>query len=317
MSIISGKQQRRKGKTVKAERVRSSRGTTVCNSGRYAAFKVVADKVAALGLLVLTAPLIFVAVVLVKLTSRGPAFYSQTRLGLNGRPYLIHKIRTMYHNCERHTGPQWSRPGDPRITAVGRFLRLSHLDELPQLWNVLRGEMSLIGPRPERPEIAVPLDRAIAHYRGRLLVRPGVSGLAQVQLPPDTDLDSVRLKLSYDLYYVHYVSLGLDLRLILATVLYLFRVPFAFTRTLLRIPSGEVVEGPYRSVLQLDEAAASDGEQTESANGKTVTWRRTLSASDLSKMHEEELEVLATECRYHPAANELLLRQYALALSVP
>ena len=105
------------------------------------------------------------------------------RLGKNGRPFRLHKIRTMRHDCEKATGPRWAVPGDPRITPLGRFLRQTHLDELPQLWNVLRGEMSLVGPRPERPEFVPDLEQAIPHYRDRLLVRPGVTGLAQVQLP--------------------------------------------------------------------------------------------------------------------------------------
>ena len=140
----------------------------------------------------MAAPFIFVAALLVKLTSRGPAFYSQVRLGLDGRPFYIRKLRTMYHNCERLSGPCWSTANDCRITPVGRFLRRSHIDELPQLWNVLCGEMSLVGPRPERPELIPTLARSIPGYRHRLEVRPGVTGLAQIQLPPDTDLDSVR-----------------------------------------------------------------------------------------------------------------------------
>src|SRR5205823_10851019 len=158
--------------------------------------------------------------------SRGPVFYSQTRLGRGGRPFRIYKIRTMVHNCERQSGARWCTSGDPRITPVGRFLRATHLDELPQLWNVLRGDMSLIGPRPERPEIIAALERAIPRYHDRLLVRPGLSGLAQVQLPADTDLHSVRRKLAYDLYYVEQLGAWLDLRLALATALYLLRVPF-------------------------------------------------------------------------------------------
>src|SRR5206468_4326259 len=97
--------------------------------------------------------------ILVKLTSRGPAFYSQTRLGLRGKPFTIYKIRTMIHNCESRSGARWCMPGDPRITLVGRLLRKTHVDELPQLWNVLRGEMSLVGPRPERPEFVPQLER--------------------------------------------------------------------------------------------------------------------------------------------------------------
>jgi lipopolysaccharide/colanic/teichoic acid biosynthesis glycosyltransferase len=195
-------------------------------------------------LFLLTAPLLLFAVVLVKLTSRGPAFYLQVRLGRNGRPYRIYKVRTMLHDCERLTGPRWATKGDARITPVGRFLRASHLDELPQFWNVLRGEMSLIGPRPERPEIVQELERVIPNYRLRLRVRPGISGLAQVQLPPDTDLASVRLKLAYDLYYVRHFNLGLDLRLMLATGCRLLGVPFTVSRFLLGVPSGEVVEQP-------------------------------------------------------------------------
>src|SRR5262249_17904057 len=152
--------------------------------------------------LVLLAPsavLILYAMALVRLTSRGSAIYRQTRLGLNGRPFTIYKIRTMYHDSERLTGPQWSRPGDPRVTPIGRILRATHIDELPQLWNVLRGEMSLVGPRPERPELAAGLERELPSYRDRLAVRPGVTGLAQVQLPPDTDVESVRRKLAYDI----------------------------------------------------------------------------------------------------------------------
>src|SRR5262249_54525230 len=118
-------------------------------------------------LFVLTAPFIAMCAILVRLTSRGPAFYSQERIGQFGRVFTIYKLRTMYHNCERLTGPTWSVPGDPRVTPIGRLLRALHVDELPQLVNVLRGQMSLIGPRPERPEIAAQLARAIEDYSPR------------------------------------------------------------------------------------------------------------------------------------------------------
>jgi lipopolysaccharide/colanic/teichoic acid biosynthesis glycosyltransferase len=195
---------------------------------------------------VLTLPLLLLAVLLVKLTSRGPVIYSQTRLGLRGRPFTIFKLRTMIHECESLTGACWSTPGDPRVTAVGHFLRRTHLDELPQLWNVLRGDMSLVGPRPERPEFAPQLERAVPHYRERLLVRPGVTGLAQVQLPPDSDLESVRRKLAYDLYYVQRWGLWLDLRLILCTAFKMVGVPFGGLRALFRIPRKETIEHAYR-----------------------------------------------------------------------
>jgi lipopolysaccharide/colanic/teichoic acid biosynthesis glycosyltransferase len=198
------------------------------------------DFVLACALMALTWPVILLAMVLVLLTSRGRAIYSQARSGLDGKPFKIYKIRTMYRDCERLTGPRWSTPGDPRVTPIGRILRPTHIDELPQLWNILRGEMSLVGPRPERPEIIVGLELAMPCYRDRLKVRPGVTGLAQVQLPPDTDLESVRRKLACDLYYIDRATLWLDVRLIAATALGILRVPVAFRTHLLNIPGPEI-----------------------------------------------------------------------------
>jgi lipopolysaccharide/colanic/teichoic acid biosynthesis glycosyltransferase len=208
--------------------------------------KCVFDFVAAVLLAVLSIPVIVAAVLLVRLTSPGPAIYWQTRVGMNGRRFSIFKIRTMYHNCERLTGPRWCTPGDPRITPVGRILRATHIDELPQLWNIVRGEMSLVGPRPERPEIIAGLEPAILLYRDRLQIRPGVTGLAQVRLSPDTDLESVRRKLAYDLYYIEHASLWLDIRIILATALGIFRIPATLTGTLFSIPDSDTVETAYR-----------------------------------------------------------------------
>jgi lipopolysaccharide/colanic/teichoic acid biosynthesis glycosyltransferase len=219
------------------------------------------DSTLAVALLVLALPLVLVAAVLVKLTSRGPVFYSQTRLGKNSRPYSIYKIRTMVHDCERYSGPQWSRKGDPRVTPVGRLLRRTHLDELPQLWNVLCGEMSLVGPRPERPEFAVQLERAIPQYNARLQVLPGLTGLAQVQLPPDTDINSVRRKLRYDLYYVQHAGLGLDLRLLLSTGVYMLGLPFALSHLVLRVPGCAAVERTAAGAA----AAAETAPQLQSA----------------------------------------------------
>jgi lipopolysaccharide/colanic/teichoic acid biosynthesis glycosyltransferase len=207
----------------------------------YAGLKPVLEFVAAVLLLVPAAPLMLLAALLVKLTSRGPAFYSQVRAGLDGKPYRIHKIRTMYHDCEKHTGPRWATAGDPRIMPVGRFLRATHLDELPQLWNVLKGEMGLVGPRPERPEFVAPLEKAIPGYRQRLAVRPGVTGLAQVQLPADTDVESVRRKVAYDLFYIQQLSFGLDARIIVCTGLKCLGVPFDVLRRLLWIPEEEAI----------------------------------------------------------------------------
>lgn len=212
---------------------------------RYLLLKHCFDFAIALVLLLLAAPVIFLAALVVRLTSPGPAFYSQTRLGRKGKPYRIHKIRTMIHNAERTSGPRWAAPQDPRITRVGWFLRRTHIDELPQLWNVLRGHMSLVGPRPERPEFVPHLEEAIPGYRSRLLVRPGVTGLAQIQLPADTDLTSVRRKLAHDLYYVEHCSLWLDLRILVCTACYLVGVPFAVSGKVLQLPSSEPVERAY------------------------------------------------------------------------
>jgi lipopolysaccharide/colanic/teichoic acid biosynthesis glycosyltransferase len=214
----------------------------------YDVSKRTGDCVLAVLLLAATVPLLVLAMLLIKMTSHGPVFYTQTRVGRRGRPFTLYKLRTMIHQCESLTGPQWSPPGDPRITPVGRFLRSCHIDELPQFWNVLRGEMSLSGPRPERPEFVPQLEQAIPHYRDRLLVRPGLTGLAQVQLPPDTDLESVRLKLAYDLYYVRKLGFWLDLRILLSTALKVLGVPFPVLRLLFKIPRREVVVSAYRSL---------------------------------------------------------------------
>ncbi len=173
----------------------------------------------AAGLLVLTSPLLAVCCLLVRLTSAGPALYAQRRVGRGGRVFTLYKIRTMYHDCERATGPRWSMPNDPRITPLGRLLRKLHLDELPQLWNVIRGEMRLIGPRPERPEIVARLRQLIPSYDCRHIVKPGITGFAQIHLPPDTCLRSVKNKLAYDRFYIRRRGWRMDLYILAATVL--------------------------------------------------------------------------------------------------
>ncbi|MFN4258322.1 MAG: sugar transferase [Gemmataceae bacterium] len=196
----------------------------------YVHCKAIIDFTVASMLVLVLSPLFLVIALLIKATSKGPIIYSQCRLGKNGAVFTMYKFRTMIDNCESLTGPRWSLPGDPRITFVGHYLRLSHLDELPQLFNVIKGEMSLIGPRPERPEIVQDLERDIPDYRSRLLVRPGISGLAQVQLPADTDLESVREKLKYDIYYINNFSLFLDARVAFYTLFRLFNLPYHFAR---------------------------------------------------------------------------------------
>jgi lipopolysaccharide/colanic/teichoic acid biosynthesis glycosyltransferase len=215
----------------------------------YVASKMVAELVFAFILLLVSAPLVFLAALLIKLTSRGPVLYTQTRVGQYGQPYTIYKLRTMRHRCESLSGAQWATTCDPRVTPVGGFLRKTHLDELPQLWNVLRGEMSIVGPRPERPEFVPELERVIPGYRQRLLVRPGVTGLAQVQLPADIDVEGVRRKLAYDLYYIFRQNAGLELRILFGTALKVFGVPFWFLRTVFRMPSEDDVEDVYQSLI--------------------------------------------------------------------
>ena len=209
------------------------------DEGWYLRTKMVLDMALAAILFVLSLPAMLLAMAVVKLTSRGPAIYSQIRVGLGGRTFLIYKIRTMTHDCERLTGPQWSVGNDPRVTPVGRVLRRLHLDELPQLWNVMRGDMSLVGPRPERPVFVTELERVIPGYRDRLAVRPGITGLAQIQLPPDEDVRSVRRKVARDLTYIRSAGPWLDLRILVGTALKVIHVPRALIGRLLWLPTGE------------------------------------------------------------------------------
>lgn len=179
--------------------------------------KAAADFALAALMLVPALPLMIACVALVRLTSRGPAIYSQARVGRGGAVFTLYKIRSMYHDCEKLTGPQWSTRGDSRVTPVGRLLRALHLDELPQLLNVLKGEMSLVGPRPERPEIVKRLREVVVGYDRRHAVRPGITGFAQIHLPPDTCVRSVRNKLAYDLFYVRNRSWRMEALVLLAT----------------------------------------------------------------------------------------------------
>ncbi len=150
--------------------------------------------------------------------SRGPLVYRQARVGQGGRVFRLIKLRSMIPDAERETGPRWAAPGDPRVTRVGRVLRRTRLDEVPQLVNVLRGEMSLIGPRPERPEFVAALSAHIPFYRARHVVRPGITGWAQVCYPYGSSEEDARVKLEYDLYYIRHRALALDVVILLRTV---------------------------------------------------------------------------------------------------
>jgi sugar transferase (PEP-CTERM system associated) len=176
------------------------------------------DVALALCALVLALPLMAVVALAVKLDSRGPVLFRQPRLGQHGRVFLVRKFRSMQADAEKETGPIWAAESDPRVTRVGRMLRLSHLDELPQLFNVLVGDMSFIGPRPERPEFVEALERQIPFYRARLSVKPGLTGWAQVNYPYGGSVKDALEKLQYDLYYIKNLSLFLDLLTLLNTI---------------------------------------------------------------------------------------------------
>ena len=177
------------------------------------------DRVAAMVLIVCFAPLTLLLCVLIKLTSPGPALYRQVRIGLNGELFEIFKLRSMIQDAEKEGEAIWCKKNDPRITWFGRFLRKSHLDELPQLINIVRGEMSFVGPRPERPEICENLSEDIHSYYRRVIVKPGVTGLAQINLPPDQDLEDAMRKQVLDLCYIREANVWLDTRMLIATAL--------------------------------------------------------------------------------------------------
>lgn len=190
----------------------------------YFQAKYFVDRLVGSVLLIALSPLIGILWLLVKATSPGTGFYSQTRVGLGGRLFKVFKLRSMVCNAEAGV-PVWSSKGDKRITPVGRLLRKLHLDELPQLWNVACGDMSLVGPRPERPEITEELVNHIPHYHRRHQVKPGITGLSQVNLEPDTNVNLTRKKQILDIRYINTTNVWLDLRLVLATALRVLGVP--------------------------------------------------------------------------------------------
>lgn len=157
----------------------------------------------------------------VRFTSAGPVIFAQTRVGQNERHFTIYKFRSMYTDAEKN-GVQWAQKNDPRITPVGRFIRATRLDEIPQVYNILMGDMSLIGPRPERPEFVDSLSQEVPHYQLRHLVKPGLTGWAQVKFEYGSSVEDAATKLTYDLYYVKNISLVLDIKITLKTILTVF-----------------------------------------------------------------------------------------------
>ena len=189
-----------------------------CPPAIYLFAKRIVDLALALALLTITAPLMALIAIVIKLETPGAAIFSQERVGFLGRRFTVYKFRSMRQDAERKTGPIWAKEADDRITRVGAFIRKCRLDELPQMWNVLRGEMSFIGPRPERPYFVDMLKGKIRYYELRHYVKPGITGWAQVMYPYGASVEDAYHKLEYDLYYAKHISLSLDLLILLKTI---------------------------------------------------------------------------------------------------
>lgn len=189
-----------------------------CLSRHVLLYKRIASVFVSIAGLIVSLPLLPFVVLVIKLTSPGQVLYRQKRVGKDGRVFECYKFRTMRADAEADSGPTWAQDDDPRITPVGRFLRLTRIDEIPQLWNVLKGDMTLVGPRPERPEFVESLAKEINHYNLRHTVRPGITGWAQIRYKYGNSVEDAREKLRYDLFYIKNLSPGLDLLIFLQTI---------------------------------------------------------------------------------------------------
>lgn len=185
----------------------------------YLLYKRLLDILFSVFLLIFTFPVICLFMILIKLESPGPALYKQDRVGLNGKIFKIIKLRSMVVDAEKETGEVWANQNDNRITKIGKIIRKSRIDELPQLWNVIKGDMSLIGPRPERPGLTRKFSKEIPEFERRLSVLPGLSGYAQVN--GGYNISPVE-KLKYDLFYIEHISLMLDIKIFIKTIRTIF-----------------------------------------------------------------------------------------------
>jgi exopolysaccharide biosynthesis polyprenyl glycosylphosphotransferase len=176
------------------------------------------DIIVSLIILIVTLPVTLITAIAIKLDSEGGVFFKQERCGINSRIFKIYKFRSMKKDAEKTTGPVWSQKDDPRITRVGKFIRKVRIDEIPQMMNVLNGEMSIIGPRPERPFFVEKLSQQIPYYKRRLKVRPGITGWAQVKHKYDETIEDVKIKLRYDLFYIENMSLRMDFKILFRTI---------------------------------------------------------------------------------------------------
>jgi lipopolysaccharide/colanic/teichoic acid biosynthesis glycosyltransferase len=206
------------------------------------------EPVAAFFMILLLFPLAVLVALIIKITSPGPIIYSQKRTGLSGRTFQLLKFRSMYFGAESE-GPRWCSDEDTRITPFGAFMRRTRLDELPQLWNILWGEMSFIGPRPERPEMYQLLDKDVPLFSLRTLVRPGITGWAQINSGYAASIAESHLKLEYDLFYIQHMSLRFDLFIILKTVKVAFFGDDRANKTLLKLPAEKNYESIGKGVL--------------------------------------------------------------------
>jgi sugar transferase (PEP-CTERM system associated) len=181
-------------------------------------FKRTVDLILCLIMFILLGPILLGVALLIKLDSRGPVFYSQERVGEHRKPYKVHKFRSMVQDAEKASGPVWAQSDDPRVTRVGKFIRKWRIDEFPQLFNVIKGEMSFVGPRPEREFFVKDLEKVIPYYGERFSVKPGVTGWAQVNYPYGDSVEDAKEKLNYDLFYIKNMTILMDLMVIMKTV---------------------------------------------------------------------------------------------------
>jgi exopolysaccharide biosynthesis polyprenyl glycosylphosphotransferase len=181
--------------------------------------KRILDVIISLLILLISLPFTLLVTIAIKIDSKGPVIFKQDRIGMNNKIFRIYKFRSMYQDAEKYTGPIWSTKDDPRVTRVGKIMRKLRFDEIPQFYNVLKGEMSLVGPRPERPYFVDMLAQQLPYYKRRLKVRPGITGWAQVKHKYDESIEDVKVKLRYDLFYIENMSLRMDIKILARTIL--------------------------------------------------------------------------------------------------
>ena len=275
---------------------------------RYFRWKGFLDRGLAAVMLIPGIPMIGLSIALIRLTSKGPGIYSQTRVGKGGRIFTMHKIRTMRVDAEAETGPTWTKRDDDRITPMGRFLRRTYLDEFPQLLNVLRGEMSLVGPRPERPEFVAFLSKEIPGYLDRITVKPGISGLSQINLEPDVDLESVHRKLVLDTEYIKRATVFVDVRVLLCTSLRLLGCRAEWAKRVTRLhrdvprlsvcaSSGEDADAPASAVPPTAKALALQIAGRNGGKNGSRSGKRTLSLGSQANTVGDTAEAIAPRPR--------------------